>query len=68
MRPSSTQPIIARLNAELARALKTSAAQEWYAAQGGDVVGDSPAEFAAVIRAEFARWGPIVREAGIKAE
>ena len=67
--PAGTpQAIISRLHTELGRALKTPAAQEWYAAQGSDVVGDLPAEFAAVIRAEFKRWGPIVREARIKVE
>jgi tripartite-type tricarboxylate transporter receptor subunit TctC len=67
--PAGTpQAVISRLHMELGRALRTPAAQEWYAAQGSDVVGDSPAEFAAVIRAEFERWGPIVREARIKVE
>jgi tripartite-type tricarboxylate transporter receptor subunit TctC len=31
-------------------------------------VGDTPEEFAAFIKHEHARWGPIVREAGIKAD
>ena len=35
---------------------------------GSDTVGDSPAEFSAVIRAEFNRWGPIARAARIKVE
>jgi tripartite-type tricarboxylate transporter receptor subunit TctC len=28
----------------------------------------TPEEFAAFIRAEYAKWGKVVREAGIKAE
>jgi tripartite-type tricarboxylate transporter receptor subunit TctC len=60
--------IIRRLNAELVKALRSPVAKEWFAAQGGVAVGDSPAEFAAYIRAEYEKWGKVVREAGIKAE
>lgn len=38
------------------------------AAQGATVVGNTPAEFAAFIRAEHARWGKVVRDAGIRAD
>ena len=67
--PAATpKQIVSRLNAELVRALRTPEAREWFAAQGGEVVGDSAEEFAAVVRADYARWGTIIREAGIKAE
>jgi tripartite-type tricarboxylate transporter receptor subunit TctC len=36
--------------------------------QQGQVVGGSPAEFAAFIRAEYDRWAPVIREAGIRAQ
>lgn len=67
--PAGTpKEIIARLNAELVRQLRTPEAREWFAAQGAEVIGDTPEEFAARIRAEHARWAKVVREAGIKAE
>jgi tripartite-type tricarboxylate transporter receptor subunit TctC len=31
-------------------------------------VGDTPEQFAAFIRAEYARWGKLIAEAGIRAE
>jgi tripartite-type tricarboxylate transporter receptor subunit TctC len=31
-------------------------------------MGETPEEFAAFIKAEHAKWGMIVRDAGIKAE
>lgn len=67
--PAGTpKPIVGRLHGELLRALGTTEAREWFTAQGAEVVGDSPQEFASLIRDEHARWGAIIREAGIKAE
>ena len=36
--------------------------------QAGVVVGGTPAEFAAFIRADYDRWAPVIREAGIRIE
>jgi len=67
--PAGTpQAIVQRLNRELVRAVRSDAGREWFAAQGGVAVGDAPEAFAAYIRAEHAKWGRIIREAGIKAE
>jgi tripartite-type tricarboxylate transporter receptor subunit TctC len=67
--PAGTpHPIITRLNAELVKAIKSPAGREWFAAQGGVAVGDSPEEFAVHIRAESEKWGRLIREAGIRAE
>ena len=67
--PAATPPaIVQRLNAELVKALRTSEARQWFEAQGAVAVGDAPEQFAAFIRAEHARWGAVVREAGIRAE
>jgi tripartite-type tricarboxylate transporter receptor subunit TctC len=67
--PAATPPaIIERLNAELVKALRTSEARQWFESQGAVAVGDTPEQFAAFIRAEHARWGAIVREAGIRAD
>jgi tripartite-type tricarboxylate transporter receptor subunit TctC len=59
---------VARLNHELVKVLRQPDAQAWFAAQGADVVGDEPETFAAVVRADHARWGQVIREAGIAAE
>jgi tripartite-type tricarboxylate transporter receptor subunit TctC len=57
-----------RLNQELVRILRQPEAKVWFAAQGGDVIGDDPDEFAAIVRADYARWSRIIREASISAE
>jgi tripartite-type tricarboxylate transporter receptor subunit TctC len=62
------EEIVKRLNRELVRAVRSPAGREWFAAQGGVAVGDSPEAFAAYIRAEHEKWGKLIREAGIKAE
>ena len=60
--------VIRRLNQELAREVRSPGGRAWLESQGGVPVGDSPDEFAAYIREEHARWGALVREAGIRAE
>jgi tripartite-type tricarboxylate transporter receptor subunit TctC len=67
--PAATpRQVVRRLNGELVKAIRTPAAQKWFADQGGDAVGDTPEAFAAFIRAEYESWGRVIREAGIKAE
>jgi tripartite-type tricarboxylate transporter receptor subunit TctC len=67
--PAGTPPAtVARLNREIAGMLRTPDAGAYLAAQGAEPGGDSPEDFAVFIRAEHAKWGKIVREAGIKAE
>lgn len=67
--PAGTpQEIVSRLNRAIVGILHTPQAREWLAAQGGEPMGETPEEFAAFIKAEHARWGAIVRQAGIVAE
>ena len=61
-------PIIARLNAEVNRALKTPEVRERLASEGGEALGGSPEQFASFLRAEHAKWGHVVRESGARAE
>lgn len=67
--PAKTpQPIIARLNAEAVKALQTPELKAILAVEGSEPVGNSPAEFAAILRTEVARWMKVVKAAGIKAD
>jgi len=60
--------IIERLHAEIVRILRTPQAREYFAAEGREAVGNTPDRFIAYIRTEHAKWGAIIREAGIRAE
>lgn len=60
--------IVAKINAEVVRALQTPEVKKVFANEAGEAVGSSPAEFAAMIRAESAKWAKVVKAAGIKIE
>lgn len=64
----TSREIIARLHAELVKILRTPEAHEWFAAQGVRPIGDTPEEFSALVRADHARWGGIIRASGMKGE
>jgi tripartite-type tricarboxylate transporter receptor subunit TctC len=62
------QPIVKRLNTELAKILKMPEIAESFAKQGAVPMGGSPQDFAAFMRAESDRWGEVVRRNNIKIE
>jgi len=67
--PAGTPPaILNRLNAELVKAAQGPDLQEKLAADGGEGVGTTPAEFARLIATETVRWGKVIKEAGITLE
>jgi tripartite-type tricarboxylate transporter receptor subunit TctC len=67
--PAATPPAaISRLNSELVRALGVSAVKEKLKTYGMDTAPGTPQAFDAFLRAEYERYGAVVREAGIKAE
>jgi len=35
---------------------------------GTNIVGNSPAEFAKIIKDDYARWGSVIKTAGVKGE
>jgi tripartite-type tricarboxylate transporter receptor subunit TctC len=57
--------IVARLNQEIVRILNLPDVKERLSAMGADPVGSSPAEFAAFIQADMAKWAKVVRAANI---
>ena len=64
----TSKDIVAKLYAAFATVLLTPAIRERLAADGAEVVANTPDEFAAQLKAELARWGPLIREAGVRAE
>jgi tripartite-type tricarboxylate transporter receptor subunit TctC len=67
--PAGTpRAVIQRLHKEIVATLKEPAIAERMARAGLEPIGDSPAEFAQYLKAEAAKWGKLVKSAGIRAE
>ncbi|TMH19728.1 MAG: tripartite tricarboxylate transporter substrate binding protein [Betaproteobacteria bacterium] len=67
--PSGTpNDIIAKLRSEIASALTQPDIQEKLAGLGAEPIGNTPAEFAAMLKVETAKWGKIVKDANIQVE
>ena len=60
--------IIARLQGEVVAILQIQAIRARVAAEGMELGGSTPAEFAAFIQAESAKWAKVVKSAGIRPE
>ena len=60
--------IVAALNAHIVKAMRNPAVIERLAADGNEVVAGSPEQFAALIKAELARWARVVKASGMKPE
>lgn len=67
--PAGTpREIVNKLNAEAARALQSADLRERLATLGLEPVGSTPEAAAAFIKAEIAKWAPVVKAAGMKAD
>jgi tripartite-type tricarboxylate transporter receptor subunit TctC len=65
--PAGTSPaVIERLNKEVNRVLKTPETAQKIEAGGVSVVGGSSKDFAEFVKKDYANWGRIVKESGIK--
>jgi len=62
------KPVLAKVNAEVARILNSPEARKVFERDGADVVGSTPEQFGIVLKAEIAKWTKVAKAAGIKAE
>jgi tripartite-type tricarboxylate transporter receptor subunit TctC len=61
-------PILARLNAAIREVLGAEEVLQRLADESATPAAGTPAEFGAFIQAEMARWGALVRRAGMRAD
>nr|WP_312014904.1 tripartite tricarboxylate transporter substrate binding protein [Bradyrhizobium sp. AUGA SZCCT0169] len=67
--PSDMPPdVLAKLFRDFVAALNTEAVKERLGKLGALPIGSSPQQFQARIRADYEKWEPIIKAAGIKAE
>jgi tripartite-type tricarboxylate transporter receptor subunit TctC len=60
------RPIVDKLNAAVNRALKSEAFLEKFSKFGDEPGGGTPGEFAAIIKADSAKWADVVKRSGAK--
>jgi len=60
--------VVIRMHAEVVRIVREPAIRDKLVHQGADPVGSTPEELAAYIRAETARWAPVVKASGARAD
>jgi tripartite-type tricarboxylate transporter receptor subunit TctC len=65
-RAGTPQPVIERLHAEITRILKQPDVREKLEALGGEIVGSTPSEFSAYLKAEIAKWDKVAKTANIR--
>jgi tripartite-type tricarboxylate transporter receptor subunit TctC len=58
--------IIQKMRADSVTALAHAPVKEKLEQLGSTVVGSTPAELAVILKSEMEKWGPVIREAGIK--
>jgi tripartite-type tricarboxylate transporter receptor subunit TctC len=66
--PGTPQAIVDKLNAAIADIMKMPDVRERFAAQGSEAIGGSPADMAAFLTAERARWKKVIETANVKAD
>jgi tripartite-type tricarboxylate transporter receptor subunit TctC len=65
--PAATpKPIIARLNLEAVKALRTPEVVRTLSGQGAEPIGNTPEEFGAFVKAEIEKWANLVKVARMK--
>ena len=67
-RAGTPPEVIARLHADIARALKSPEIRTAFSNAGADPGDMTPEQFAAFFQNEYAKWAKVVRAAGIKGE
>jgi tripartite-type tricarboxylate transporter receptor subunit TctC len=67
--PAGMPPdLVAKLSRDFVAALKTDSVKERLSKLGASPIGSSPQQLDAKIRADYDKWGPIIKAAGMKAE
>jgi len=65
--PAGTpKPVIDRLNREIVKVVRSPEFAQVLVGEGATAVGNTPAEFDAIIRADIKKWAQIIKDTGIR--
>jgi tripartite-type tricarboxylate transporter receptor subunit TctC len=67
VRGGTSPEIIARLNREFVKALQAPEVKGRLENEGAELIGNTPEQAAAIIRADIAKWAEVIRKTGITA-
>ena len=59
-------PIVERLSAELGRAIDNPDVKKQLSAEAAEIVGGTPRDLAVYLKADYEKWGEVVRAAGLR--
>jgi len=62
------KPIVAKLNAEIVKALNLPDVRQRLSSQGAEAVGNTPEQFDALIKSEIRNWARVIKEAGLRVD
>lgn len=68
VKAGTPQPVVTRLGDEVVKAMRSPELSKRFTDQGLDVAPLAPSEFKSFLDSEIAKWGKIIRDAGIKPE
>lgn len=60
--------IVAKIHGAVIAVLQLPDIKQKLAAQGWDSIGNTPAEFAAILKSDFDKWAKVVKAAGLRAD
>lgn len=58
--------LIAKVQADVTEVVRTPGYKQRLAAHGAEPIADTPAQFRKVIKAEYERWGDVIKRAGVR--
>ena len=66
--PAGTPPaVVGKLHQDVVKVLAQPELRARFAQLGLDTVGSAPAELAVIVKTDIAKWGKVIKEAGIAA-
>ena len=67
--PAATPPdVVDRLAKQIAQAVQTADLRAWIEKGGMEATGTTPAELAAIVKADYGKWGPVIKASGFTSE